>query len=148
MSQIVYLNEEKTRGRYIYPNGNVYVGDFKNEKFHGQGTLAFKGKGEYKGTWEKGKLVQGQYYYSDGLQYEEEWKYLIDTPYFYKEQINMNEIIYTEEKRSAFLDNIYDIGDGYCKVEDSIVYNFGDDKEIRKVNEREKSWIKNHCAKY
>ncbi|GAB68447.1 dynein-associated protein [Plasmodium cynomolgi strain B] len=132
MSQIVYLDEEKTRGRYTYPNGNVYVGDFKNEKFHGKdiGTLAFKDKGEYRGTWENGKLVRGEYYYSDGLEYEERWKYLVDSPYFFNEEINKDEIILKEEKTNAFLGDVYDIGDGYCKVKESLVYSFADDKMI------------------
>ncbi|SBT45292.1 MORN repeat protein, putative [Plasmodium ovale wallikeri] len=148
MSQITYFNEEKTKGEYTYPNGNVYVGDFKNEKFHGEGTLIFKDKGTYKGTWENGKIVRGNYYFSDGLQYEDRWKYLADIPYFYNEKINTNEVIYKEEKRNAYLDDIYDIGDGYCKVDEGTVYDFRDNKKIRKVNERENNWIKNHCAKY
>ncbi|SBS85980.1 MORN repeat protein, putative [Plasmodium ovale curtisi] len=169
MSQITYINEEKTKGEYTYPDGNVYVGDFKNEKFHGEGTLIFKDKGTYKGTWENGKIVRGNYYFSDGLQYEDRWKYLADIPYFYNEKINTNEVIYKEEKRNAYLDDIYDIGteltahiavitdrgiyvvylcDGYCKIDEGTVYDFRDNKKIRKVNERENNWIKNHCAKY
>ncbi|SBS98236.1 MORN repeat protein, putative, partial [Plasmodium malariae] len=66
-------------------------------------------KGKYKGTWENGKEVTGQYYFSDGLQYADKWKYLIDSPYFHNEQINSNEVIYMEKKRNAYLDNIYDI---------------------------------------
>lgn len=37
MSNITYLNDEKTKGKYVYPNGNIYVGEFKNNKFHGHG---------------------------------------------------------------------------------------------------------------
>ncbi|KMZ78585.1 dynein-associated protein [Plasmodium vivax India VII] len=111
------------------------------------GTLAFKDKGEYRGTWENGKLVRGQYHYSDGLQYEERWKYLVDSPYFFNEQVNEDQVILGEEKTNAFLDDLYDIGDGYCKAKESLVYGFADDKLLRQVNAREKSWIENHCSK-
>ncbi|CRH03890.1 MORN repeat protein, putative [Plasmodium relictum] len=148
MSLITYLNEEKTKGKYVYPNGNIYIGDFRNEKFHGHGILSFKEKGKFKGIWKNGKIISGQYYFSDGLKYENNWKYLIDNPYFYNEQINSNEVIYKEEKKNVYLDKIYDIGDGYCNIEEKIVYDFNNNKEIRKVNEREKNWIRNHCAKY
>ncbi|ETW29172.1 hypothetical protein PFFCH_03404, partial [Plasmodium falciparum FCH/4] len=71
--------------------------------------LIFKDQGKYKGKWENGKFVDGKYYFSDGLQYEDNWTYLIDSPYFYNEKINNNEIIYTEEKKNSYLDDIYDI---------------------------------------
>ncbi|CAD2106780.1 dynein intermediate chain 2, axonemal [Plasmodium vinckei petteri] len=148
MSNIIYLNEEKTEGKYFYPNGNIYVGEFKNNKFHGHGTLTFKGKGEYKGIWENGKSINGNYYFNDGLKYENTWDYLTDFPYFYNEEINKNEVIYQKEKRNEYLDNIYDIGDGYYKIDENCVYTFEDNKEIRRVNAREKNWIKDHCAKY
>lgn len=74
------------------------------------GTLIFKEKGEYKGIWENGKSVNGNYYFNDGLKYENTWDYLTDFPYFYNEEINKNEIIYQKEKRNEYLDNIYDIG--------------------------------------
>ncbi|KEG03083.1 conserved Plasmodium protein, unknown function [Plasmodium vinckei vinckei] len=148
MSNTIYLNEKKTEGKYFYPNGNIYIGEFKNNKFHGHGSLIFKGKGEYKGIWENGKSISGNYYFNDGLKYENTWDYLTDFPYFYNEEINKNEIIYQKEKRNEYLDNIYDIGDGYYKIDENCVYTFEDNKEIRRVNAREKNWIKDHCAKY
>jgi len=41
-------------GTYTYANGNKYVGEFKDEKFHGQGTYTFSGGGIQEGAWEDG----------------------------------------------------------------------------------------------
>ena len=40
---ILFLREEygNGQGTYIYPNGEKYEGDWKNGKYHGQGSLIF-----------------------------------------------------------------------------------------------------------
>ncbi|XP_023054905.1 MORN repeat-containing protein 5-like [Piliocolobus tephrosceles] len=151
MSKIIYSDNTRTKGKYVYPNGNVYIGEFKNSNFHGQGTLYIKGKGEYKGTWENGKNVEGEYYFSDGLRYDDHWDYLVNNRCLYKEEVKNVQVIYGEEEeektKDSYMHNIYDIGDGYCNTDDQVVYSFTSHKEIKKVNERERNWIKNHCAK-
>ena len=41
--EVLFLREEygEGRGKYIYPNGEKYVGEWKNGKFCGQGTYTF-----------------------------------------------------------------------------------------------------------
>ena len=54
-----------------------YDGEFLNGLFDGEGTLYMPdGSGRYEGTWEKGKLVDGNFIFNDDLVYEEEkWGY-------------------------------------------------------------------------
>ena len=61
-----------------------YVGNFIDGQFHGEGTLFVKG-GYYKGDFERGKLVEGKFITTDGLECEEitEWVYCTqDDPRF------------------------------------------------------------------
>ena len=84
-------------GIYTYGDGTKYVGQFKNGAFHGEGLcgnhstpnainslLSFhtgEGKlvfanGEFRGIFNNGKHVDGQFVFSDGLVYvEDDWKY-------------------------------------------------------------------------
>jgi hypothetical protein len=64
-------------GTFIFPNGTKYEGEFKNGMFHGRGSLIFK-SGSYNAEWKDGKVVDGSFWFSDGLNYgldEEEAKY-------------------------------------------------------------------------
>jgi hypothetical protein len=44
-------------GTYTWPNGNKYVGEFKDGNFNGQGTLTTSDGTVESGTWEDNKLV-------------------------------------------------------------------------------------------
>ena len=64
------------KGKYYFENGNVYVGEFLNNSFHGTGTIHFPGSGKYDATWSYGKAIDGKYTFNDGLEYQEEnWTY-------------------------------------------------------------------------
>ena len=86
-------------GIYTYEDGTKYVGQFKNGAFHGEGLCGNhpdaqrrrrnslvdchtgEGKlvfanGEFRGIFNNGKHVDGQFVFSDGLVYvEDDWTY-------------------------------------------------------------------------
>ncbi|XP_004520806.1 uncharacterized protein LOC101454612 [Ceratitis capitata] len=75
-------------GKYLYPDGSQYKGNFKNGKFHGIGEMTLTKPYHFKfiGEFDNGKLVQMQeMYYADGLKLKakfendklnfDEWKY-------------------------------------------------------------------------
>ena len=54
-------------GTYVYPNGDKYVGFFKDNKFHGQGTFTWIEGESFSGFWENGYMTEkGTYTYPNG----------------------------------------------------------------------------------
>eukprot|EP00953_Heterococcus_sp_UTEX-ZZ885_P028894 15399-Heterococcus_DN1.PRE.1 len=60
----IYVEGKKAGyGKMTYPNGDVYTGEWKDNRTHGQGTYRYKTSGDiFSGSWEHGKKVgQGLY---------------------------------------------------------------------------------------
>jgi len=55
--EVLFLREEygDGRGKYIYPNGEKYVGDWKNGKYNGHGTFTYPHGNMYVGQFKDGK---------------------------------------------------------------------------------------------
>lgn len=65
-----------SKGRYNFPNGVVYEGEFYDGYFHGSGSLHFPDRGTFMATWERGKALQGAYIYKDGLEFKDvDWSF-------------------------------------------------------------------------
>ena len=47
-------------GTFIFPDGAKYVGEFKDGKPHGQGTMTYADGTVEKGIWKDGELVEVQ----------------------------------------------------------------------------------------
>jgi hypothetical protein len=62
-----------TRIRAYFPD--KYVGEFKDDKFHGQGTFTYVSGDEYVGEFKDGKFDgQGTFTFANGSKYVGEWK--------------------------------------------------------------------------
>ena len=62
-------------GTYIWPDGEKYVGEFKDGKRHGRGTNTFADGEKYVGEYKDGKRQgQGTYTYASGAKYVGEYK--------------------------------------------------------------------------
>jgi len=65
--------------KVIPPNrflGTVYEGNFDDGLFHGDGTMYYSSGSRIEGVWEKGKCVQQDYIFSDGLRFQQNiWQY-------------------------------------------------------------------------
>lgn len=60
---------------YILPNGDQYQGEFKGDRFHGQGALAFTKGGYYQGQFEQGLMTgKGVHVDTDESRYEGQFK--------------------------------------------------------------------------
>ena len=63
------------QGTYTNANGNKYVGEWQNDKWHGQGIRNLANGDKYVGEFKNGKKHgQGTYTYINGNKYVGEWK--------------------------------------------------------------------------
>ena len=61
---------DKCFGTYTNADGNKYVGEFKDDKYHGQGTYTFASGDKYVGEFKDGKHHgQGTYTFASGEQW-------------------------------------------------------------------------------
>ncbi len=62
-------------GTYTYPNGNKYVGEWKDGNYNGQGTITYASGNKYVGEFKDDKRNgQGTYTFADGENYVGEFK--------------------------------------------------------------------------
>jgi len=58
-------------GKLIEPNGNIYIGNFLDNKYNGRGTIYFKSGSVYDGDWISGnRCGYGKETYDDNSYYE------------------------------------------------------------------------------
>jgi len=48
------------QGTMIFPSGAKYVGQWKDNSFHGQGTFTYDDETDDKGIWEVDELIERQ----------------------------------------------------------------------------------------
>ena len=66
-------------GAFTFASGDTYVGMFHDGAFHGQGVVFYTAKnggGQFRGLWDCGTLVRGDYVFCDGLEFaEKDWSH-------------------------------------------------------------------------
>jgi hypothetical protein len=142
-------------GTYIFPNGTRYVGGFKNGMFEGKGVMYIPNCGAYSATWNEGKQVEGEYKFSDGLEYKaEEWDYCTTGDRRFKTEIEggirpagQSQLTNSRDGDAKLEINQADAGDGYVDLRngDGQVRNFKTGEPIRYVEASEKKWLMEKC---
>jgi len=70
-----FVDGEFIKGRYVFQNGSIYDGSFKNEKINGFGTYKFNTGDVYKGGFKEGlKHGKGSYTWKRGEKYDGNWR--------------------------------------------------------------------------
>ena len=74
-SQSNYRNWSNCVRTHTHTNGDQYIGEWQDGKYHGQGTFTAAYGGQYVGEYKNGKQHgQGTFTWVDGEQYEGDWK--------------------------------------------------------------------------
>jgi|LakMenE18May11ns_1017448.scaffolds.fasta_scaffold9792981_1 hypothetical protein len=60
-------------GTLTYEDGDVYEGEWLNNRAHGRGIMTYKDIGVYEGEWQNGQRTEGTITYYDGGVYKGEW---------------------------------------------------------------------------
>lgn len=141
-------------GKFTFPNGVVYVGQFRKGEFHGQGALVYPNGGRYQATWERGYAVEGRYVFNDGLLYEDRnWQYVSQGDRRFYTEVKeglkpAGETLLTNEKVPPPIPNgTYDYGAGYYDPLTEQIMSYDGKEVLGYVNEVEEAWIKDHCRK-
>eukprot|EP00455_Lapot_gusevi_P049039 TRINITY_DN6879_c0_g1_i5.p1 TRINITY_DN6879_c0_g1~~TRINITY_DN6879_c0_g1_i5.p1 ORF type:complete len:224 (+),score=23.40 TRINITY_DN6879_c0_g1_i5:78-674(+) len=147
------------KGRYIFPNGAIYEGDFQQGEFHGQGKLSFPGKGSYIARWEKGRAIEGSYYFQDELEYDIEsieqdgpdsWPYCTpDDRRFWSEIQNgivggAGVQLSNQVPPPTLPASCYDTGDGYYDPLEKHIFTYSGEY-LRTPGPEEVQWIVDKC---
>ena len=143
-------------GRYENDQG-VYVGDFDNGHFHGDGSLYLpqeKGGGRWEGYWENGSLIEGRYIFDDDLVYENEyWAFCSNKdPRFVKEIKDgisikgpLRDIVVNPDNIDKLPPGCFDCVDGYLDPKSFIIREYGTDNELRRPTQEEREWAMQNC---
>jgi len=68
-------NDSDETYQYIYENGDVYIGQWKNGNRNGEGKMNYRNGDIYEGQWKNGNIQgKGKMIYENGNVYEGEWK--------------------------------------------------------------------------
>ena len=54
-----WVEDEMTYGEYLYPNGQRYVGEFRDEMSHGYGEHFYNEHTVFKGQWRNDEILEG-----------------------------------------------------------------------------------------
>ncbi|XP_036451244.1 MORN repeat-containing protein 5 isoform X2 [Colossoma macropomum] len=141
------------KGEYKLPTQTRYEGGMKDGMFHGKGVLYFPNGSKYEGIWEKGICRQGNYTFSDGLQYQEtDWDYCDGYDRrFYTERCHglkpAGESQLTNKDPPRLIpDGCYDCGDGFYNPNTRVVSDYKGNF-LRNADKEEHEWIVRSCRK-
>ncbi|CAH1710326.1 unnamed protein product [Aphis gossypii] len=139
-------------GIYVMQNGAVYEGNFDDGLFHGDGSMYYPSGSRIEGVWEKGKCVQQNYIFSDGLRFQQNnWQYCkVPDRRFAIEHVNGFESaarsnITNRQPTIAVPNGAYDAGDGFYWPLTNTVHDYWTSELIRVPTIECSNWIIQNC---
>ena len=122
----------------------------------GQGRLTLKSGGYYEGYWSKGILIEGGYFFADGLPYskigQKQWDYCSQhDPRFYSEiregiaKGTTLKHLTSHKHVDALPKACYDVIEGYFDPKSKAIYDYESGGTVREPSQEEIEWIKANC---
>lgn len=110
-------------------------------------------QGRYVATWNRGKLIEGKYFFYDALEFEaKNWEYsTTNDRRFYTEHSkglrpDGKTLFVNDEKGPKQIPaGTYNVGDGYYDPAKRIICDYNGE-EKREVSVQEETWITEKCA--
>ncbi|XP_024939370.1 nexilin isoform X3 [Cephus cinctus] len=142
-------------GRYVMSHGVAYEGQFRNNMFHGKGTLRWPQNQRIDGTWKYGKLQEYSFTFGDGLEFESSnWKYceFPDRRFHISPNIEVQPAgrsLKTRVQPTRLLPpGCYDTGDGVFDPRTYCVTSYDNPKKVLRIPKKdERDWIVANCRK-
>lgn len=143
-------------GKHKFPNGVVYEGSLEKGEFHGEGTLHYPNGGRYVAKWDRGKLIDGKYFFYDNLEYnanqdKDPWDYCTNKDrQFYTEILKglrpdgKTLIVNNIDGPQRIPEGTYDVGDGYYDPVKRVICEY-DSSFKREILPGEELWILEKC---
>ncbi|KAK2951960.1 putative radial spoke head 1 [Blattamonas nauphoetae] len=139
------------QGKFTFPNGDVYDGNFEDGMFHGNGTLYISEKGKFVGRWDRGRVIDGEYFFADGLKAEmDDWDYCSqkDRRFYSERQNGLQPAGQSLHTNTGVIPSIpqgcYDTGASYYDPSTGNLHNYSG-VFLRKASQDEADWIVLHC---
>ena len=138
------------KGVYKFADGSRFEGKMVNGQFDGKGKHYFN-NGVFRGVWDKGRVVSGNYVYNDSLVYvdDDDWEYCNSkTDRRYVEEFvhgigPAGKLKLTGHEFDRVLPTgCYDAGDGFLDLETGKILDYNTKEVVRDPDEIEKEFIR------
>ena len=137
-------------GSYEFKDGSKFVGKMVNGQFQGEGKHYFK-NGLFRGVWDKGRVVSGDYVYQDDLVFvdEKEWGYcdgVSDRRYVHEHMTEIGlpgKLKLTAHEGDDLLlpEGCYDAGDGYLDPKKGQIFDYMTGDVLREPDMIEREFV-------
>lgn len=149
----MFLHTWEGQGRYVFPHGVTYEGDFEDSQFHGKGILRYPMGQTLKSEWSHGKMTKWSYVFKDGLEYHDPWEYCLFPKRAYISTVRAGvfkppgqERVTNKMPPRPIPPGCFDVGEGFYKPKLSGIVSANETNQIKRIpTEVEADWIKKHC---
>ena len=95
-------------GTMVWPNGDQYVGEWKDGKIHGQGTIEWSNGDKYVGEWKNGKMHgEGTMSWAGGKSWSGMWKNNEKVDYVFRDNLYTDCDILTKKDPTTFKNLVF-----------------------------------------
>ncbi|XP_076295055.1 MORN repeat-containing protein 5 isoform X2 [Lasioglossum baleicum] len=142
-------------GTYIFPHNTKFQGDFRDDTFHGHGSVYWPRGQRMDGVWSRGECTQNRYVFADDLIFlKDGWKYcqFPDRRFYLCLKYGLRPAGATlstnNEKKIMLPSGCYDSGIGIFDPSTHCIVSYRNPRKVVKIPTTKMArWIKDNCRK-